>query len=219
MRTFRDRTEAGRDLAQRLAHLRGDDVVVLGLPRGGVPVAIEVADALAAPLDVIVVRKIGAPLHPELAMGAIGEDGARFVNDEVVGLVGATDDDFARVETRERMELERRAVTYRAVAARVDLAGRTAVIVDDGIATGSTARAACQVARAQGAARVVLAVPVAAPESVDALGDVADEIVCVMQPSRLRSVGQWYDDFTQVSDQTVLALLERRSRHGSTPNA
>ena len=215
-RTFRDRTDGGRALAARLAELRDSDVVVLGLPRGGVPVAYEIARALDAPLDVIVVRKVGAPGQPELAMGAIGEDGVRVVNDEIVRAVGATAADFARVETRERDELHRRAERFRRSAPRVDLVGRTAVIVDDGIATGSTARAACQVAKAHGAARVVLAVPVAAPESVRALSADADEIVCVEQPRWLRSVGQWYDDFTQVDDQTVVDLLERTRRHDAS---
>jgi len=214
VRVFRNRTEAGTALAARLEHLRGDDVVVLGLPRGGVPVAFEIAEALDAPLDVIVVRKVGVPGQPELAMGAIGEDGVRVVNDEIVRLTGASTADFARVEQREREELRRRAVRFRGAAPRVDLTGRTAVLVDDGIATGSTARAACHVARAHGAARVVLAVPVAAPDSVVALSEDADEIVCVEQPSWLRSVGQWYEDFTQVEDQTVVELLERAHRRG-----
>jgi putative phosphoribosyl transferase len=216
-RTFRDRTEAGRELAARLESLRGSDTVVLGLPRGGVPVAFEIAEALDAPLDVIVVRKVGVPSQPELAMGAIGEDGVRVVNDEIVRFAGVSPGDFARVEQREREELRRRAERFRGAAPRVDLVGRTAVIVDDGIATGSTARAACQVARAHGAARVVLAVPVAAPESVQALSDDADEIVSVQLPSWLRSVGQWYDDFTQVDDQTVVDLLRRSQRRRHAP--
>ncbi len=219
-RIFRNRSEAGQALAERLAHVAGDDPVVLGLPRGGVPVADEIATKLNAPLDVIVVRKVGAPGQPELAMGAIGEDGVRVVNAEVVHLVGASPEEFARVEQRERDELRRRSAQFRAVTPRIDLTGRTAVIVDDGIATGSTARAACDVARAHGAARIVLAVPVAAPESVVALGDAADEIVCVEQPARLQSVGQWYDDFTQVDDDTVVALLDRahrRVRRGAAP--
>jgi putative phosphoribosyl transferase len=207
--TFRDRTDGGHQLASRLSHLRGRDVVVLGLPRGGVPVAFEIAESLDTPLDVIVVRKVGTPGQPELAMGAIGEDGVRVVNDEVVRHVGASDADFAREEERERQELQRRAVRFRGLAPRADLAGRIAVVVDDGIATGSTARAACQVARAHGADRVVLAVPVAAPESARALAEDADEVVCVQEPPWLRSVGEWYDDFTQVDDRTVVDLLER----------
>jgi putative phosphoribosyl transferase len=211
-RTFRDRSEAGRALAAKLQHLRGAGVVVLALPRGGVPVAYEVARALDAPLDVIVVRKVGVPGQPELAMGAIGEDGVRVVNDEIVRVVGATAADFARIEQIERAELQRRAARFRGATPRADLVGRVAVVVDDGIATGSTARAACQVARAHGADRVVLAVPVAAPDSVRALANDADEIICVEQPTWLRSVGQWYDDFTQVDDREVVDLLERAHR-------
>ena len=216
VRVFRNRAEAGTALAVRLEHLRSDDVVVLGLPRGGVPVAFEIAEALDAPLDVIVVRKIGVPGQPELAMGAIGEDGVRVVNHEVVRLVGASDADFIRVEQREREELQRRADRFRGATPRIDLAGRTAVLVDDGIATGSTALAACRVARAHGAKRVVLAVPVAAPESVHALSEDADEIICVEQPPWLRSVGESYEDFRQVDDQTVVDLLERAHRRGAT---
>jgi putative phosphoribosyl transferase len=217
--TFRDRTDGGRQLASRLSHLRGSDVVVLGLPRGGVPVAFEIAESLDAPLDVIVVRKVGTPWQPELAMGAIGEDGVRVVNEEILRHVGASDADFARVEQREREELQRRASRFRGAAPRADLVGRVAVVVDDGIATGSTARAACQVARAHGADRVVLAVPVAAPESVRALAEDADEIVCVHEPPWLRSVGEWYDDFTQVDDQTVVDLLERADRRRHTTDS
>jgi len=215
-RVFRNRTEAGTALASRLEHLRGDDIVVLGLPRGGVLVAFEIAQALDAPLDVIVVRKVGVPGQPELAMGAIGEDGVRVVNDDVVRLTGVSTTDFIRVEQRERAELQRRADRFRGATPRADLVGRVAVIVDDGIATGSTARAACHVARAHGAARVVLAVPVAAPDSVNALSEDADEIVCVQQPKWLRSVGEWYDDFTQVEDQTVVDLLAQAHRRDTT---
>jgi len=214
-RVFRNRTEAGRALAERLESLRGDDVVVLGLPRGGIPVAFEISTHLDAPLDVIVVRKVGVPGQPELAMGAIGEDGVRAVNDHVVAMVGVSDADFAVVEARERKELERRATQFRGHATRTPLGGRTAVIVDDGIATGSTARAACQVARAHGAARIVLAVPVAAPESVVALSAEADQVICVEEPTWLQSVGQWYDDFTQVDDDTVIDLLDRARRRES----
>jgi len=218
-RTFQDRTEAGKALAARLAFLRGADAVVIGLARGGVPVAFEIAEALDLPLDVIVVRKLGTPGQPELAMGAIGEDGVSVVNEEVLRLVGVSAADFARVERREREELRRRAARFRGATPRAELAGRIAVIVDDGIATGSTARAACQVARAHGAERVVLAVPVAAPDSVHALAGVADEIICVEQPAWLSSVGQWYDDFTQVDDQTVVDLLERAHRRATTTAA
>ena len=149
--SFVDRTDAGHRLADRLRHFRGQDVVVLGLPRGGVPVAYEVARALDAPLDIIVVRKLGVPYQRELAMGTIGEGGVRVIDPGLVSRAMVSDDELHAVEARERVELERRAERFRRVRPRIPLAGRTALIVDDGIATGSTARAACQVARAQGA--------------------------------------------------------------------
>jgi len=161
---FVDRADAGRRLAASLQHLRGEPVVVLGLPGGGVPVAFEVAKALGAPLDVIVVRKLGVPFQPELGMGALGEDGVRLVDCDVVRQAGVSERDLDVVEARERAELERRARRFRAGRPHLALAGCTAVVVDDGIATGSTARAACRVARAHGASRVVLAVPVAPPD-------------------------------------------------------
>jgi len=206
---FVDRVAAGRRLAGALGHLRNEAVVVLGLPRGGVAVAYEVARALGAPLDVIVVRKLGVPSQPELAMGAIGEGGVRVVNDRVVHLAGVTEAQLAAVERRERAELERRARRFRGDRPRVSLAGRTVVIVDDGIATGSTARAACQVARAQGAARIVLAVPVAPAAWTDGIGRVADEYVCLATPKRFGAIGQFYADFSQTTDEDVVACLER----------
>ena len=201
-------TPGGR-LADRLEHLRDEDVVVLGLPRGGVPVAFEVAEALDAPLDVIVVRKLGVPFQAELGMGAIGEGGVRIINQSVVRLARVNPGELAEVERRERAELERRARRFRGDRPRLSLAGRTAVVVDDGIATGSTARAACQVARAQGAARVVLAVPVAPPDSVTELGKDADEVVCLETPEPFFAIGQWYADFTQTPDDEVVDLLRR----------
>ena len=208
---FRDRSDAGRRLAGVVqeAGIGGSDVVVLGLPRGGVPVAFEVAQALGAPLDVIVVRKLGVPFQPELAMGAIGEDGVRVENEDVVTSAALGAVDIAAVERQERAELERRARRYRGDGARLDLRGRTALIVDDGIATGSTARAACQVARAQGASRVVLAVPVTPGASRAALRDVCDEVLCVAVPDPFFAVGEWYDDFTPTSDDEVVELLRR----------
>jgi len=206
---FTDRADAGRRLAAQLEHLRGPDVVVVGLPRGGVPVAVEVARALGAPLDVIVVRKLGVPFQPELAMGAIGEGGALVVDERVVVEAGVTAEEFAAVEGRERAELERRVRRFRGGRPPVPLVGRTVVVVDDGIATGSTARAACQVARAQGAARVVLAVPVAPPGSVVALRPDADEVVCVEIPAWFFAIGEFYDDFTQTSDEEVIGMLAR----------
>ncbi len=210
---FTDRRDAGRRLARRLAHLAGTpDLVVVGLPRGGVPVAAEVARVLGAPLDVIVVRKLGVPFQPELGMGAIGEDGVRVLNDEVVRLAGVREAEIARVEARERIELERRATRFRAGRARVPLAGRSVLIVDDGVATGSTARAACLVARAEGAVRVVLAAPVAPTEWVARLGDVADELVAVATPESFAAIGQFYDDFSQTSDEEVIACLAGATR-------
>jgi putative phosphoribosyl transferase len=207
MRLFRDRRDAGRRLAERLGHLRGEHPIVLGLPRGGVPVAAEVARALGAPLDVIVVRKLGVPHQPELGMGAIGEEGARALNDDVIRLTGVKPDEIDAVERREREEIERRARRFRGDGEALDIEGRTVIIVDDGIATGGTVRAALQVARARGAGRVVLAVPVAPPDSLHALAPDADEVVCLETPTAFFAVGQWYRDFAQTPDEDVVSLL------------
>lgn len=204
---FVDRGDAGRQLGQRLLHLHGEDMVILGLPRGGVPVAAEVALALGAPLDVIVVRKLGVPLQPELAMGAIGEGGVRVLVPETVRRAGVTDDALAGVERRERAELERRVQRFRGDRTRLSVVGRTAVVVDDGIATGSTARVACQVARAHGATRVVLAVPVAPFTWAHDLCDAADELIALVTPRLLRAIGGWYSDFSQLTDEEVVTCL------------
>ena len=206
---FADRADAGRQLAAKLGHLRGEPVVVLGLPRGGVPVALPVARALGAPLDVIVVRKLGVPFQPELAMGAVGEGGVRVLSREVVREAMVSEKEIAAVESRERAELERRVRRLRGGRPRLPLEGKVAVVVDDGIATGSTARAACQIARAQGAARIVLAVPVAPPGWEAGFGGVADEPVCVATPAGFFAIGQFYGDFSQVSDDEVIACLEQ----------
>ncbi len=206
---FTDRTDAGRRLAHRLTHLKGQDVVVVGLPRGGVPVAFEVARALGAPLDVIVVRKLGVPFQPELAMGAVGEGDALVLNDTVIAETGVDSIRLAELERRERAEVERRAVRFRGRRPRVPLSGRTAVVVDDGIATGATARAACQVARTQGAARVVLAVPACAPSVAAALRGKVDEMVVLETPEDFFAVGQVYVNFEPVEDEEVTALLHR----------
>ncbi len=205
---FADRSDAGRQLAHRLEHLRGRDLVVLGLPRGGVPVAYEVATALAAPLDVVVIRKLGAPFNSEFAIGAIGE-GVRVVDEAALRQLGVSDNQLIEVESREQAELERRIQRFRGSAERMDLTGRVAVIVDDGIATGSTALAACRVVRALGASEIVLAVPVAPPDWTDRFGDAADEYVCLETPRGFFAVGQWYTNFTQTSDDEVMALLAR----------
>jgi putative phosphoribosyl transferase len=215
---FVDRVDAGRRLATRLQHLRTEPVVVLGLPRGGVPVAFQVARALGAPLDVIVVRKLGVPFQPELAMGAIGERGVRIVNDDVVRMTGVSEDEFAAVEARERGELERRARRFRGDRASAPLEGRTALIVDDGVATGSTARAACQVARALGARRVVLAVPVAPSGWTTRIGGDADELVALVTPEPFWAIGQFYDDFSQTPDDEVVAYLARATEVGGPPS-
>jgi putative phosphoribosyl transferase len=211
---FTDRADAGKRLARQLAWMRGENVVVLGLPRGGVPIAFEVAEGLGAPLDVIVVRKLGLPVQPELAMGAVGEGGILIINHEVVRRSWVSSQDVAAAERRERQELERQAGRFRAGRARVAVSGRTAVLVDDGIATGSTARAACEVARGQGAARVIMTAPVGAPGSAAALRDSGscDEVHLLRAPSSFSSVGEWYADFTPVSDAEVASLLERAAQ-------
>jgi putative phosphoribosyl transferase len=214
MVVFQDRTEAGRRLAARLEHLRGQDIVVLGLPRGGVPVAAEVARELGAPLDVIIVRKLGVPYQPELAMGAIGEDGARVLDADLVMRAGITDDEVRQVEDHERVELDRRVRLLRTGRRRLDLTGRTAVVVDDGIATGSTARVACAVARHLGAARVVLAVPVAPADTLQTLHE-PDEVVCVEVPSAFMAVGAHYRDFRPTTDEEVARLLDESAHAGA----
>ncbi|MCX5395179.1 phosphoribosyltransferase family protein [Streptomyces sp. NBC_00094] len=206
---FSDRTDAGRQLAARLDHLKGQDVVVLGLPRGGVPVAAQVADALGAPLDICLVRKLGVPYQPELAMGALGEGGVRVLNERVLRETGVGERDLAAVEKRESVELEQRTRRYRGGREPVPLDGRTVVIVDDGLATGATALAACRVVRAKGAARIVLAVPVAPHGWTTRLGGEADETVSVREPDFFYAIGQFYGDFSQTSDAEVLACLDR----------
>jgi putative phosphoribosyl transferase len=212
---FQDRRDAGRRLAARLGHLVGARPVVVGLPRGGVPVAYEVARALAAPLDVIVVRKLGVPFQPELGMGALGEDGVRVLNDEVIRAARVTDAELAAVEAREATEVAVRARRFRGDRPMVALSGRTVVLVDDGLATGGTARAAVAVARAHGAARIVLAVPVAPPGTAQALARVADEVIVLSQPEPFVAVGAFYADFTQTTDDEVVALLAAAHRPGS----
>lgn len=204
---YAGRPEAGRRLARSLTHLRGTGPVIVTLPRGGIPVAREVAAALDAPLDVLVVRKLGVPWHPEVAMGAIAEDGFRVLNDDVLRSSGVSDENLARVEAAERAELDRRTALLRGSRPRVALTGRTAVLVDDGVATGATAEVACRAARAAGAARVVLAVPVASPGSVRRLSRVADEVVCPWTSDELDSVGAAYRDFHQLDDDEALRLL------------
>ncbi|MEU6094630.1 phosphoribosyltransferase family protein [Streptomyces sp. NPDC047079] len=216
---FMDRQEAGRQLGARLEHLRDRDAVVLGLPRGGVPVAFEVAQAIGAPLDVCLVRKLGVPFQPELGMGAIGEDGVRVINDAVVREARVTPEDIAAVEEHEREVLEHRARRYRGEREPVTLEGRTVVVVDDGVATGSTARVACRIARARGAARIVLAVPVAPRDWTERLGGEADELVSVATPRDFFAIGQFYADFAQTDDEEVADCLRRAAgRPWGTPS-
>jgi putative phosphoribosyl transferase len=204
---FLDRADAGRRLARCVGHLRRENTVVVGLPRGGVQVALEVARELHAPLDVIVVRKLGVPLQQELAMGAIGEDGARVIDEDVIAAARVTGEQVAEVEVREQAELRRRMRRFRAGQDRISLAGRVVLIVDDGVATGSSAKAACLVARAQGATRVVLAVPVAPVGWQERLADVADELICVSTPAPFLDIGRFYADFSETTDEQVLACL------------
>ncbi len=211
---FRDRRDAGRQLASRLSALRDERPIVLGLPRGGIPVAYEVARALGAPLDVIIVRKLGLPSQPELGMGAIGESGARVLNRSVLSAARVTDLELAAVEERERVELERRAERYRGDRRMISVQGRTVIIVDDGLATGGTARAAVAVAREHGAARIVLAIPVAPADTIETLRQEADDVITIFAPREFHSLGQWYADFGQTTDEEVVALLAEAAALG-----
>jgi predicted phosphoribosyltransferase len=209
---YADRREAGRDLARALRdHVAGRDAVILGLPRGGVPVAYEVAVAHGAPLDVYLVRKLGVPGYEELAMGAIASGGVRVLNVEVVERLGIDEATIDEVSAIELEELGRRARLYRDGRPPPDVAGRTVVLVDDGLATGSTMRAAAAALRQTGAARTVAAAPVGAAATCRALRDVADDVVCAQSPNDLMAVGVWYEDFTQTTDDEVCELLRRAS--------
>ena len=207
---FRDRSDAGRQLAAKLAaYADRSDVLVLALPRGGVPVAFEVARELHAPLDVFLVRKLGVPGHKELAMGAIASGGVRVLNEDVVRMLRISDDVIDAVGAEERQELERRERTYRGNRPAPDVRGRTVILVDDGLATGSTMRAAIAALRQQRPARIVVAVPVGAPETCAEFQGEADEAVCARTPEPFYAVGLWYGDFSQTTDEEVHDLLER----------
>lgn len=207
---FTDRADAGRQLAARLEHLRGRSPVVLGLPRGGVAVAYEVATALDAPLDVIVARKLGAPQQPELAMGAIAK-GASVLREEVIAALGITPEEVERITARERARAEDLERRVRHGRPPVDLAGRTVIVVDDGLATGATAMAAVRAVWQGGPSHVALAVPVAPPESVEELAREVDEVVTVRRPYDFHAVGLWYEAFPQISDEEVEAMLDERA--------
>ena len=206
---FRDRRDAGRRLAEQVCSLGLDEPFVLALPRGGVPVGAEVAKALNAPLDVFIVRKLGVPGHEELAMGAIASGGVRVLNRDVLDYARVTQQQLDAVAAREERELTRREAEYRGNRAPLDVRGRTVIIVDDGLATGSTMRAAVQALRAMKPKRVIVAVPVGAAQTCEDLREIADEIVCLRTPEPFEAVGLWYDDFTQTTDAEVHALLSR----------
>jgi putative phosphoribosyl transferase len=210
---FRDRREAGQRLARELArYAHQKEVTVLALPRGGMPVAYEVARSLNAPLDLLLVRKLGVPGQEELAMGAIASGGVSVLNRDVVALAGVSEKVIEAVAARERREIERRERVYRGGRPALALTGRTVILIDDGLATGASMRAAVRAARSQRPARIVVAVPTAPPETCESLGQEVDEVICILRPSRFRSVGTWYDDFSQTTDAEVQQLLEEYSR-------
>jgi putative phosphoribosyl transferase len=214
---FIDRRDAGRQLAARLPSYAGrDDIIVLALPRGGVPVGFEVATALRAPLDVFVVRKLGIPWHEELAMGAIASGGVRILDHDLIRAAQVSDADVEKITATEKAELERRERQYRGARPFPDLSGKTVILVDDGLATGATMRAAVEALRLEGPSRVVVAVPVAAPETCAAFRAITDDIICAATPDPFRAVGLWYDDFSQTTDEEVHELLAR-SRAANEP--
>ncbi len=216
---FRDRRDAGRRLADRLAGYSTQQPIVIGLARGGLPVAAEVAERLNAPLDTLVVRKIGVPWQPELGVGAIAEGGVRIVNRALVDEVGMSDRDLEAVTDRERPELERRVRRYRGNHEAAEVAGRLVILVDDGLATGYTARAAIEALRSRGARRIVLAVPVAPADSVRDLAAAADEVIADEIPTWFMAIGKWYEDFSQTSDEEVTIILEAaRTRVAAAPS-
>jgi len=205
---FRDRTHAGQVLAEKLQEYAGrPDVLVLGLPRGGVPVAYEVARALRAPLDVFIVRKLGAPGQPELAIGAIASGGVRVLNPEIIRVLGISEREIEELTARERLEIEHRERLYRGDRPPLEVAGRTIILVDDGLATGSTMRAAAAALRRGGPAKIVVAVPVAAQATCEVLAAEVEQVICTTTPEPFFAVGQWYDQFTQTTDEEVRELL------------
>jgi predicted phosphoribosyltransferase len=215
---FRNRTEAGRKLAQKLASYADQpDVLVLALPRGGVPVAYEVVKALHAPLDVFLVRKLGVPGHEELAMGAVATGGVRVLNDQVVRALGIPDYVINAVAAGEEQELERRERLYRGDHPPPEVRSRTVILVDDGLATGSSMQAAVRALRQQQPAKIVVAVPTASPEACDALKQEANEVICAVTPQPFHAVGVWYEDFSQTTDEEVRELLARSAPAAQEP--
>jgi putative phosphoribosyl transferase len=213
---FKDRRDAGRQLARRLSRYRDDDVIVLALPRGGVPVAYEVADALHKPLDVIVARKVGAPMQPELGVGAVAPGGILLLDQQSVSMLGLTDADLAPVIQQEREEMRRRLHHYRGDGLP-EVKGRTVILVDDGLATGVTATAALHAVRRLDPKQIVLAVPVCAQQTATMLADEVEEVVCVSTPDEFRAVGIWYENFSQTTDAEVMELLDTARQHTSQP--
>jgi putative phosphoribosyl transferase len=211
---FADRREAGERLAESLAPLRDEPLVVLGIPRGGVEVAAVVAETLGAPLDVVIPRKVGAPGNPELGLGAVAE-GVQVLDQHLIGLLGVSDRYLRSEIAAQEEEIRRRSAAYRGQRPPAELAGRIAIVIDDGVATGGTAAAALRWARSRGASRVILAVPVAPPEGVRRLAKEADEVRALASPEPFYAVGQWYEEFPQVSDEQVVEMLARAADRGS----
>jgi len=207
---FTDRIEAGQALAKRLGHLtKVPDVIVLALPRGGVPVGFEIAKALQVPFDIFLVRKLGAPGHEEFAIGALAENGVRFINQEVVHQMKLSEAVIEQITTREMHELERRKQQYRGHHLAPNVTGKTVIAVDDGLATGATMKAALQALKGQKPKKIIVAVPVGAADTCDELRRLADEVVCVMTPEPFYAVGLWYQSFPQLSDADVINLLQQ----------
>lgn len=211
---FANRTSAGRELAEALdGYQDRENVIVYGLPRGGVPVAFEVATALQAPLDVLIVRKLGVPGHPELAMGALASRGAKVINDSVVRQLGIPDDDIDRITEQQRQEVEERERRFRGDIEVPDPKGAVAIVIDDGMATGSTMRASIQALREMSPAEIVVAVPVASPDVCEEFEQLADDVVCLATEHPFGAVGMWYEDFDQTTDQEVIDLLAKARKH------
>ena len=219
---FRNRREAGERLAAALGeYANRRDVIVFALPRGGVPVGFEVARALRAPLDIFVVRKLGLPGHEELAMGALASGGVRVLDQDLIRAAGVSEYEIERVTAAEYAELQRRELLYRGDRPFPDLAGKTVILVDDGLATGATMQAAVAAIRAKGPARVIVAVPVAAPDTCNAFRELADDVICAITPEPFRAVGVWYEDFSETSDDEVRELLNlaRATQYRGRPHA
>lgn len=207
---IRNRTSAGKELAEALQSYQDlENVIILALPRGGLPVAVEIAQKLNAPLDLMLVRKLGVPSYPELAMGAIASGDIKVLNPQVIYSYGISEAQIEEVEKHEREELDRRAVAYRGQRPYPDLNDKIVIIVDDGLATGATMHAALDAVRLQNPRSIVIAVPVAPPDSISELRQKVDEVICPLQPTQLSSIGQWYEDFSQVSDEDVTELLSQ----------